>query len=458
MQNIRDLYNELTTLNIGVQVVEDNLEVFFEENTENIKEYLALIKENKIGLLDFLSRRKKNLNDIPLSPAQRNILFKCLQGESSSYNMSRIFKVDESLCDLEKIKDIFNCIVSRHEALRMKLLNKNGKYFFIVDNDFRSIDVFNDIDYSLVTDYVYTPFELEENLVKLGVFKNKNETFLCLVLHHIVGDDKSMAIIQKNFLNFMNGVPEDEALTEHFTDYLTYLQNEKDGINKSKDFWIAKMLDIKKNARHSFNIRSKNGTPISESRYFSFKLNTSIQRNLFPRIIASLSYSIKDVFNNSYSIFTVPFSTREILSHHDQVGYYINQLPLGIDCSKHQIEDLIIDIRNEIFEYNDHKLYPFSSIMSGISIPPGLFNMSIILLNEIAENTIDHRFEAVKSEVIQNVQLKNDLVFEFLYDEHAISLTLHVEYNSNFMSTINLENLINKFYEYVLQTESRSNT
>ncbi|CAA7196346.1 condensation domain-containing protein [Chryseobacterium potabilaquae] len=453
MQNINDFYNELTNLNISINLFDDNLEVFYEQDTENINEYLILIKENKAQLVDFLTKRKKNLNEIPLSPAQRNILFKCLQGGSSSYNMSQIFKVDKSFSDIEKIKENFNYITNKHEALKMKLSNKNGKYFFIVDNNSSQVDIFDNVEHSLVTDYVYSTFDLEKNLVKLGIFKNENEIFLCLVLHHIIGDDKSLSIIQKDFLDFINGVSVDHNLVEHFTDYLTYLQNERETINRSKGFWVEKMSNIKRNQSNSFNILHKSETPISKNGYFSFKLNNKIQRNLFPRLIASLSFTIKNLFNKHYVIFTVPFSTRDILSHHQQVGYYINQLPLGIDSDSHRIEELIMNVRNEIFEYNDHKLYPFSSIMSGIGISHELFNISVVLLNEISENIADNRFEAVKSEVIQNVSLKNDIAFEFLYDENETTLTLHVEYNDNFIETNNMEKLINKAYEYLLETE-----
>ncbi len=144
--------------------------------------------------------------EFPLSEGQRALWFlHQMDPRSTAYNMANAVRVHSAL-DLDALRQAFQALVERHPALRTTFVNRHGEPIQRVTPREKARVAFGREDardwslgalYRRLEDEAQRPFDLESGpLFKVRVFqRGPEEQILLVVLHHIVGDFWSLALM-----------------------------------------------------------------------------------------------------------------------------------------------------------------------------------------------------------------------------------------------------------------------
>ncbi|WP_433056617.1 condensation domain-containing protein [Dactylosporangium sp. CS-033363] len=130
----------------------------------------------------------------PLAPAQLRLWFlQVLEPDDAAYNMALVYNLTGPL-DVERLRRALELVVERHDTLRTRFFEADGEPLQVVTAR-RPVLETGDLDD--VPRWTNAPFDLGEGmLLRAGlVTKRPDEHVLCLVMHHIAGDGRSLGIL-----------------------------------------------------------------------------------------------------------------------------------------------------------------------------------------------------------------------------------------------------------------------
>ena len=161
------------------------------------------------------------------------------------YNMPGGIMVDEIL-DQEKVRDIFQTIIKRHEILRtVFVLQDNDVVQKVKENVEFHIPIYNNTEYEInqIVDNFSKPFDLEKAPLlrtELHYIDNK-KTLLLVESHHIVMDGTALNNLIIEFERLYNG-ENLKKIPVQYKDYAVWENkfNESEKITKYEQYWINK--------------------------------------------------------------------------------------------------------------------------------------------------------------------------------------------------------------------------
>ena len=204
-------------------------------------------KKTDTGLIEAVSRDQ----DLPPSFSQERLLFlEQLVPETSSYNVPLALKLRGAL-DFEALEKSLNEIVSRHESLRTRFVNKNGQYVQIIEPEQAvGIDVISTVGENDLMQQIEKEKSLPFNLktgpsLRCKLLKiSEQEHILLLTIHHIVCDGWSLGLLFRElsslYAGFSQGKP--VSLPELRIQYADYAVSQRktltgDVLAKQLDHW-----------------------------------------------------------------------------------------------------------------------------------------------------------------------------------------------------------------------------
>jgi non-ribosomal peptide synthase protein (TIGR01720 family) len=153
------------------------------------------------------SKQKRDLyqEEIPLTPIQ-HFYFEFNQHNPHHFNQSLMFHVPEA--DEEGLRLIFDKIIEQHDAFRLKLCSKQGRWIQTVSRQpvldyFVSKDYTNhpdpDTDILATANAMQRSIRLEDGLLlRVGFFKTRESNRLLIIVHHLAIDRLSWDILLDN--------------------------------------------------------------------------------------------------------------------------------------------------------------------------------------------------------------------------------------------------------------------
>ncbi|MER7275114.1 amino acid adenylation domain-containing protein [Dactylosporangium sp. NPDC000244] len=130
----------------------------------------------------------------PLSPAQLRLWFlQVLQPDDAAYNMALVYRLRGPL-DADRLRSALELLAERHDTLRTRFLEDDGGPAQVV-TDRRPVLERGSLDD--IPRWTNRPFDLGEGmLLRAGLVTDaEDEHVLCLVMHHIAGDGRSLGIL-----------------------------------------------------------------------------------------------------------------------------------------------------------------------------------------------------------------------------------------------------------------------
>ncbi|OXA98973.1 non-ribosomal peptide synthetase [Flavobacterium pectinovorum] len=453
------LIEELEKNGVSIIVDEDKLKIIFDEDKEIPEHFLQELKEKKTEMIAFLKQEKNALefpsdnNEYPCSPNQRSLYFNYKKDiSSSSYNMTYINELKE-IVDVNRFNNAINEVVKRHEALRTCFVERNNQLKQIivpVQDSKLEVVLFNyeaydedEVVKTLRTE-AQKRFNLEEGYpLRVVLVQTKSRSLVLLSLHHIVGDLLSLKIIaQEIYEIYLGNKMNLPAVNQHYKDYCLWLEKKLADNNEAEEMWTQKFLNFEAatTLQNDINLLTKNGTAKSLNYFFPEvylkkfkKICKENNSSLYIGFSSLVSLLLNKITGSNDITFGGPVTARHFLNHQDQVGYYVNSIPLRIKIdSEISFNDFLKRNKTNLNECIDFSYYPLPYLMKKIGQEniKELYNIMVVYQNQEAFQTTEF---ITKIHNKLELSAKYDLIIEFS-DIVGEKINIKMEYNESLYS------------------------
>ncbi len=309
------------------------------------------------------------------------------QQESIAYNVPVVLEADHSI-DLERIKAIFQILVTRHEALRMRFRSEDAlshvtdkagfEWGYLAQDE-------QDIEEKLVS--LLKPFDLVDGpLLRVYVVEHvhSGSSLLYLDFHHIIADGQSIHLLLSEFMKLYKG----ETLSHKkldYTDYILWQENEKpNSIADNITFWSEELsgevpvLELPTDGERPSEI-----TYAGRRLEFGMDRDTTMAINRFcqqEQITAhNFLFACYYLLLSKYAlqneiIIGIPHHGRNHKDLNDIFGMFVNSLPIRIlTKAGNNVKGLIDLVTTKIIQAMDHSdLHYFNMLkLSDQVLTPG---------------------------------------------------------------------------------------
>ena len=428
--------------------------------------------------------------DYPLTSAQFRFWLLCqMPGVSQAYHIPFTLQLKGPL-KVNRLQKAFNLLVERHESLRTRFVeNVNGE----IRQDIATLDSFDfDINLvkveknasvnTLISDFEQLPFNLETGpLFRAQLIKRSDEEFLLtLVIHHIIFDGRSLEILIKDLSILYNHVlysenERPEPLRIQFKDYSSWITNElTQNQDKEKEFWSNELsgdLPI-------LNLSTFQKRPLTQT-YQGSSISYTLQDTIFEKVtqfsaqekksqfvvlMAALNGLLYRYTGHSDIIVGTPLLGRDHIELENQVGLFINTLPVRTRFDKDDTFSKLVDKqKNTLLNVFEHANYSFGDIINQLNVPRDLsrspiFDILVIYQNQ---NNIDFNIDESFDDLVcgpypgsESVNSKYDLTIAF--HDYNGQITINVEFNTNLFKKRFIETFVANFESFLQKAMDHS--
>jgi amino acid adenylation domain-containing protein len=322
----------------------------------------------------------------PLSYGQQSLWFlHQLSPESSAYHIMGAVHIPARV-EAEALRRIFQQLVDRHPALRTGIEMQNSSPFQhihpSIDVDFHAEDATEWDDeylYQRLNTEAHHPFDLERGtLLRARLFTRGDcEHYLLLVIHHLVADLWSLAIIIREFRSLyqslQTGTTIDFApLSLHYGEYARQQRLLING-DEGEQLWAywqqqlsgeLPILNLPTD-RPRPPIQTYNGAVVVRNFGSELlrKLNTfgrSHRTTLYTVLLAAYQVLLYRYTGQEDILVGSPIAGRESAALADAVGYFVNPLVLRANLANNpSFTTYLEQIRQQVLSAIEHANYPF---------------------------------------------------------------------------------------------------
>ncbi|MFK7829719.1 MAG: amino acid adenylation domain-containing protein [Congregibacter sp.] len=344
------------------------------------------LEAHEIPVLDSGQRRSA-----PLTHQQRQLWFlDQLNGPSCTYHVSCVAEIDGTL-QPQALKQSIEFIVARHDALRTHFEALDGEPEARVSDqtqfDWLVHRASGDDEQHAIDEALSKPFSLASApLLRCHVIERSNNTHvMVLVVHHIIADQWSLALLQQElaaaYPAFAEGRrPELPTLPLQYADYaywrndlkdsaalLTQLGAWRDRLANAPQF-LALPTDRPRPAR-----RTEAGALYVET--LSASLATALKAlsartgvTLFMTLLSGWAILLGRRARTDDLVIGVPVSDRVQPELEQLVGFFVNTLPLRLDLSgRPSVDEFIQRVKAATLDMLSHQLVPFEKILEAVN-------------------------------------------------------------------------------------------
>lgn len=471
---IRDLLVELRAKDVYLKI-NDKQELEISVKQGKIpSEIVEEIKKNKQEIIDYIKNSEVHFTDeiqkielsdnYPISSSQRSLWIVSQEEQSSiAYNIASS-KLLQGLKNKEFLEKAVIAVISRHEILRtvfknneegelrQYILDVNELNFKIDSIDYRKkADAKNAISAYILNDS-NKAFDLEKGpLLRVAILQTNEEEFcFYYILHHIISDDWSNDILEKEVLAFYNSYinESDVNLPILHTQYKDYANWEKLLLTSGKmeghrEFWTKKLagelprLNLPTNKQRP-KVKTYNGYQFQT--YIGFKEVNELKEiaqksggSLFMSILTVLKILIFKYTNESDIIIGFPIANRDDFDLQNQIGYYIKPLALRNQVSPEDSFNVFFNkLKENTLSSFIYKDYPFAFLIEDLKLnfDPGrapIFDISVTFHNSKSDNNFDKDNDLAT--IIDQGESKTKQDIEFHFQEVRGDLSFLLNFN-----------------------------
>ncbi|MDR1158046.1 MAG: amino acid adenylation domain-containing protein [Oscillospiraceae bacterium] len=364
--------------------------------------------------------------------------------------------------EMETLRGALRDLIRRHHALRTEFAVADGVPAQRVrpyNDSFGDFDVLNfdgaaaEEALERLLPQVAGPFDLEaERPVRAAAaYLGENRHLFVLVMHHIIADAHSLEILCRDLQAFYcarraRRTPDLPPLSIQYADYAVWLRNRLQGSygEELKRHWARVLTPPVPVLTLNADFPDRRGAEHA-GRSIDVSLDDALVRSLralaqahggtlFMGLLTAV-YALMHKYTGQRDIVLgTVVSGRDHVQLFDQVGYYLNILPLRLHFrAEDDFTALVAGVREVLLQAFAHQTCPYSSILRAM-VPPRaeetpLVAVLVQLVSSQRERTIP--FDGGEMEIITtpSTQSKCDLVFNFV--ETPTSLWLRLEYSTS---------------------------
>ncbi|MEW6737135.1 MAG: MupA/Atu3671 family FMN-dependent luciferase-like monooxygenase, partial [Acidobacteriota bacterium] len=326
----------------------------------------------------------------PLSHGQRALWFlNRLAPESPAYNLVAPVRINSAL-DIDTLKHVFDKLLNRHSSLRTSFTTINGEPVQYNNTDKRLSFQVEDVSgwleshlYDRLMEEAYKPFNLEQDcLLRVNIFaKSKQECILLLVIHHIIADFWSLAILMHELGLLYEAerscVPCELAPLKHrYADYVQWqlaLLASEEG-ERLLNYWQKELsgelpiLNLPTDRpRPTIQTYQGSSCSIKFTREITDQLKALALANgttLFTVLLTAFQVLLQRYTHQKDILVGSPTAGRRWAQLVGLVGYLVNPVVIRGDFSVDlRFEELLAQLRQTVMGALEHQDYPFSLLV-----------------------------------------------------------------------------------------------
>ncbi|QHI35405.1 Tyrocidine synthase 3 [Kordia antarctica] len=397
---------------------------------------------------------------------------------SASYNMTFYTEMEANL-DFEKFEKAIYTVIDRYETLRTVFKeDENGEIrqwilpleelnFTIDYLDLKSDENAEETAEVYIKEKSSHVFDLENGpLISVGfIMISEDKNVFYYNLHHLISDGLSMQVLSKNLISFYHDYvrddePKVQPLRIQYKDYVVWQQQEIASKKTAAyhEMWKQLFKEEIPRVRLPFEKkRPEKFTNVGDGIQFNLgkKCRDDLQKitnlhdgTMYISIIFLVKLMMHKYVGNKKIMVGSSFSTRTHAELEDQIGFYINNLPLVTDIQEEQtLASLYKSVKDHTLEVSSIPWYPLELLIDQITYTydpsfSGLFNVLV----EYHEDQVHDKNAKENTSFINyqyNMPCQFDLSFEF--HEHEKDIVCNILYNNSLFEKRHMELFVNRF-------------
>lgn len=417
--------------------------------------------------------------DYPSSVAQRRLwILSQFEEGSAAYNIPGLY-IFEGEIDQISLDYAFDKVISRHESLRTVFKeDDSGDIRQVIklpqETHFkihcREVESTVQLE-NLIENEIALPFDLSTGpLIRVSIFAvAPGQWVFCYVMHHIISDGWSGNILIHELLKFykahLNGVTDSlPPLRIQYKDYADWQQQQLNSsdFDRHKHYWqhILKeelpVLQFPDQTRPV--VRTYNGAAVHK--LFQLELLQQLKLmsgerdgTLFMGLLTVVNTFLFCYTGQRDLIVGTPVAGREHIDLENQIGFYLNTLPLRTQFKEtYNFNALFAVVREVALGAYEHQEYPFDEIVNALKLHRDtsrnfLFDVWVVLhnanVNKIGEEDTPAGLKISPYTASETRFSKFDLLFSFVESEEGLYVSL--EYNTDIFSEKEAERQLLQF-------------
>ena len=315
------------------------------------------------------------MSKIKLNLGQERLYFlNTSLGPNAAYNLPLAYEIKGSL-SFSTLKDSIQKLGEKHPILRTRLQCDEDAFYFKVTDETLFLD-YDRLEYSEVHHHIQKiatqPFDLlQDSPARFKLIEvSKGHFFLCITLHHIIGDAQSLRCILSDIANFYSQNDKDFPIDPIWGD----MNAGKDYKQEDLTWWAERISPHSLQIAHDFQRPAEftfQGDAIKfsigegyEKEIKTFCKELRVTENIF--FLSLFAFLLKYYGQEKDLNIGIPFSFRSE-EQKNALGFFINTLPLPIKMSStSHISEWIKDLQLFFWEALEKASVPFSEIAATI--------------------------------------------------------------------------------------------
>nr|WP_232805820.1 non-ribosomal peptide synthetase/type I polyketide synthase [Glycomyces xiaoerkulensis] len=384
----------------------------------------------------------------PASPAQKRMYAVCaMQNDTTAYNLATAYEITGPL-DVERLRTAFGHLVERHDQLRTSFHLDGGALMQRVHADVPDVVSVTELTAEAADARLAAeprPFDLAAApLMRVEVLSvDGAPRYLLIDMHHIIGDQRSLAILVDDIADALGGkaLP---AAPMRYAEYVEALEKlEADGKFDRDVEFFTEMLggEIPKlelpadktppepatfdGARHGF-VSEAGRRAVADLARDCGATPYMVFLTALTRLLGLYSGQREFVLGTAVSGRTVPGTDRT-------VGMFVNTLPLRVtDDSRRTVREAVTASRDDALAVLGHQDAPFEAVLSELGLQPGgdahpLFD---VLFNYVNTGTEELELDGVRLEPLPPGRIKSRYALSVSVAEREDDFSVDIEYRT----------------------------
>ncbi|MGN0404094.1 MAG: amino acid adenylation domain-containing protein [Bariatricus sp.] len=386
--------------------------------------------------------------DIPATQAQMRVYTaQGMASDSTTYNVSFVFRTED--LNPEKLQTAVDGILKRHEILRTRFENREGRIIQVVEeNAVCKVVALESDDISAFI----RPFDLNQApLIRVGYYQNT----VMIDIHHIVTDGSSMPV----FVRELNELYMGREIPKPTVPYKMFAVQETD-YSESEKYWLSVYhdeppvlemnTDFKAGPKQTFN-GSGLYDLVPEKLHGRIVLKSK-EFGITPYVFYMSAFNVMLArFSGGEDIVVgVPMSGRSS-KFLDTIGMFVNTVALrSKPIGNKTVKEFLLEVKENSIQALAHQDYPYGELVKKLKLAPGgrnpLFDIMFAYQSEEMTEIIfgDKKAELLKLPITSS---KYDITFSVLPQEKDVLLL--AEYCTDLYRESTMKRFMES-YKYIL--------
>lgn len=395
----------------------------------------------------------------PASPAQRRMYAVCaLQDDTTAYNLAVTHRVDGRL-DVDRLRTVFATLVQRHEQLRTSFHLEGGSLVQRVHAEVPDVVTVRRVTAEQALARLEAepaPFDLAQApLIRVEVLTiTDDEHHLVVDMHHIIGDQQSLAILSDDLATALAGGDLGPAPLP-YADYVAALERSQAAGRFDEDvaFFTDLLGDDLPRLELPVDTTPADPATFAGARHaFTTTVGRAAIADLARRcgatpylvVLAAVTRLLGLTSGQREFVLGTATSGRTVPGCEGTVGMFVNTLPLRVtDDADRTVREAIAAARDAALPVLSHQDAPFEAVLAALGLQPGgeahpLFD---VLLNYVSTGTDELQLDGARLEALEPGGLRSRYALSFSVAERADDLTVDIEYRTELFSPATIARL-----------------